>query len=263
MVFNLFKSKSNIIRKIIIHRHLFKNAGTTFDGILEKNFGTGFCDHRDDKPMREHGEEYLTRYLQKNLHIKALSSHHIWFNLFMRQDIELIPVLFLRHPIERIRSVYNFEKKQQSDSLGSQMAKKLNFREYVMWRMKDETPTTIRNFQTRYLAGTKTQKALNEDHFKLAKHQLENSPFIGVVDLFELSLVNFDHAFRKMGMELNFDYQSKNVSKPFENANYENRAKIILEELGAIADDVLQKNAFDMELYKLARMKVIGSTKRN
>ena len=153
-------------RKVIIHKHLFKNAGTTFDWILKNNYGNAFCDHRDDIPMRDKGEKYLINFLEKNPEIKALSSHHIWFTFSPSKSIELIPVYFLRHPIERIRSVYMFERKQQSETSGAKMAKKTNFREYVEWRMRDNVSATIRNFQTRYFAGVKNVKHLKDHHLQ-------------------------------------------------------------------------------------------------
>ncbi|HDR50798.1 MAG TPA: hypothetical protein ENN90_04130, partial [Mariniphaga anaerophila] len=78
-------------RKVIIHKHLFKNAGTTFDWSLHNNFGTDFCDHRDDEPMRKEGQPYLIRYLKEHPNIKALSSHHVWFRFQPDEEIDLIP----------------------------------------------------------------------------------------------------------------------------------------------------------------------------
>lgn len=257
---NKFKSESK--RTVIIHRHLFKNAGTTFDGILENNFGPDFCDHREDVSMRKIGSEYLIKYLIDHPKIKALSSHHIWFNMPQHDTLELIPVIFLRHPIERIRSVYDFERKQQSDTLGAMMAKKLDFRDYVLWYMQSDKPATIRNFHTRHLSGIKTAKTLKEWNFKIAASEIETNPFVGVVDLFDESLQIFDKAFRAKNIELDFTYQSKNVNRPFENANYELRAKKVLEELDDIATVVLEKNVFDLELYEMAKEKVRNNTQR-
>lgn len=55
--------------------HAFKNAGSTIDWALEKNFNKAFIDHRDDKNMKK-GAAYLGPYLIENLNISALSSHH-------------------------------------------------------------------------------------------------------------------------------------------------------------------------------------------
>ena len=36
------------MRNVILHYHLFKNAGSTLDWSLQRQFGAGFVDHRDD-----------------------------------------------------------------------------------------------------------------------------------------------------------------------------------------------------------------------
>jgi len=245
-------------RTVIIHRHLFKNAGTTFDSILENNFGDAFCDHREDVPMRKIGEDYLLDFLKQNPQIKALSSHHIWFKMPQQSALELIPVMFLRHPIERMRSVYDFERKQDADTLGAKMAKELSFRDYVSWYMKDDKPATMRDFHARHLAGFKKPKPLRRIHFKRAASEIKKNPFIGVVDLFDGSLQVFDKAFKSKGLELDLTYSPKNVSRPFDNADYEARAKEVLDELGDVAKIVLEKNAYDIELYNLARTKILN-----
>ena len=145
------------MRTVIAHGHIFKNAGTTFDWALEKNFGKSFCDHREDKPMRQQGASYLTQYLLDNPQINAISSHHLCETSTI-DEIDIIPVFLLRHPIERILSVYTFEREQKSSSPGAKAAKKYNFKDYVQWRMDPEVNRTIRNYQTSYLAGDQTRK---------------------------------------------------------------------------------------------------------
>lgn len=78
-MFTLIKSLFMWKRDIILHSHIFKNAGTTFDYILEKNFGKSFIDHRDDKNVVDGRQRYLNDFLNKNKKIKAFSSHSIHF----------------------------------------------------------------------------------------------------------------------------------------------------------------------------------------
>jgi len=110
------------MRTFIAHGHIFKNAGATFDWALGRNFGEGFCDHRDDERMRLEGAPYLVQYLQDNPHIDAISFHHVCVTSGI-EGIDIVPVYMLRHPIERIVSVYNFERKQASSTPGAIAAK--------------------------------------------------------------------------------------------------------------------------------------------
>lgn len=240
-------------RKVIIHNHLFKNAGTTFDGCLKQNFGDAFCDHRDDAQMRKEGFPYLIDYLRKNQDIKALSSHHIWFQLEPDDEIELIPVFFIRHPIERILSVYHFEKNQKANTTGAEMAKKLSFQEYVGWLMRNDSPATIRNFQTRRLAGMKKPIPVTENHYNLAKQQILENEFIGVVDRFEESLHLFSQKFKKIGIDLAVDsYISQNINPDFRQLSQKEKIDKCLNELGEMKELALEKNQYDLKIYDLA-----------
>ncbi len=242
-------------RKVIVHKHIFKNAGTTFDWILEKNFGSAFYDHRDNDQMQSGREKYLIEFLNDNPGISALSSHHIWFRFSHHKNIELIPVFFIRHPIERILSVYNFEKKQEHGTLGAHMAKKMNFKDYVAWRMLKDTPATIRNFQTRMICGLTHNNEAKRKHLKIALQEIQDNPFTGMVEYFKESLLLFDPEFKKRGFNLNLSYKAKNVNQPIENVNYDIRANRILEDLNELAGEVLEKNALDIELYNTTKIK--------
>jgi len=246
-------------RKVIIHRHIFKNAGTTFDYILQNNFGDAFCDHRDDLPMRRGGLDYLMGFLERNQNIRALSSHHIWFNPPGHTGIELIPVVFLRHPIERIRSVYYFEQQQQSDTPGAIMAKKSDFKGYVAWYMQEEVPGTIRDFQTRFLIGVRPKIAITNQLFNFAIKTLESYTFFGIVDLFDESIGFLEKEFRQMGFNLNMSYIPQNVFQSFRETDYESRATDVLKELDEMAEIVCEKNYYDILLYRYARNKLINS----
>ena len=59
-------------RGVIIHYHLFKNAGTSVDAILRRNFGEGWASR--EYPPRSDGEA-AREFLASNPHIAALSSH--------------------------------------------------------------------------------------------------------------------------------------------------------------------------------------------
>lgn len=64
-MFNLIKSLFMGKRDIILHSHIFKNAGTTFDYSLEKNFGKNFIDHRDDIELYKLANQLLNNKISK------------------------------------------------------------------------------------------------------------------------------------------------------------------------------------------------------
>ena len=71
-------NNSDMRRVVILHGHMFKNAGSTFDWALNKNFGKAFIDHRDDAALLKGGGAYLSDFLNSNPEVKAFSSHHLF-----------------------------------------------------------------------------------------------------------------------------------------------------------------------------------------
>src|SRR5689334_21902410 len=90
-------------RGVIIHYHLFKNAGTSIDAVLRRHFGEGWASH--EYPPRSGGEA-AREFLVANRHIAALSSHTLLLPPPEIPDVEIIPVIFIRHPLDRMKSAY-------------------------------------------------------------------------------------------------------------------------------------------------------------
>jgi hypothetical protein len=107
-----------ITRNVILHSHIFKNAGSTFDWSLKRNFGERFVDHRDDEAMLSGKMEHLDQFLSGHPQVVALSSHRIHFRVSGWNQLRFHVVRILRDPIERARSVYNFDR-QRSFHLNS------------------------------------------------------------------------------------------------------------------------------------------------
>jgi hypothetical protein len=246
------------MRNIIIHNHLFKNAGTTFDWSLGRNFGDAFLDHRDDLEMHQ-GAKYLGPFLLSHPELKALSSHHLKFPLPVLPDVRLLPVVFLRHPIDRVGSVYAFEHKQNSESLGSRMAKKMTFNEYVQWRMQPEAPITIRNFQTsRCLDIPETIKTfitrrLVEADYANARKQIEEMGLLGVVDMYDESMVLFEEYLKPSFPNIDLSYVKQNITSGRKKSLVD-RIRSVFNELDFdVTNSMLQHNHFDLMLYLEAK----------
>lgn len=243
------EGKHQLRRTVIAHGHIFKNAGTTFDWALRKNFGEGFCDHRDDEPMDRYGASYLGQYLRDNPGICAISSHHLCDTSAIA-GIDVIPVYILRHPIERILSVYNFERRQDSSSPGAMAAKKYNFRDYVQWRMEPDVNGVIRDYQTIYLAGLQARKPPIEctvDIFNAAMLKVQSS-LVGLVENFDASMVRFEASLKSRNIEVDLSYIKQNVSSESTTVAG-NATSYIAEELGEVFNHVLSRNSYDLALY--------------
>lgn len=243
------------IRHVIVHVHIFKNAGSTFDSILEKNFGQDFLDHRDDQIMIKGGGEYLKHILQERPNLKAISSHHIYFNPKEAETdaIKILPVYFLRHPLERVLSVYKYEKKQPLLTPGAIQAKKLNINDYVLWRMQPNVGGTIRNMNTRYCSGLSNQASINDLSFELAKKNLNDSQFVGIVDRFDDSIRLFRDPLQARFPFMTLQYVPQNVGQEI-NKTLEERIEELKKQLEENTWDLLcRENSFDLMLDSFVR----------
>ncbi len=243
------KNESHRCENVIVHAHIFKNAGSSFDDTLLRNFNSDFIDHRDDNLIRD-DKNFLKTYLRRNNTVKAFSSHSIFHKPEDFDHVKLHPVYFLRHPIERIRSVYSFEKKQ-----GVKMAKKLNFQEYVAWRMQDDVSPTIKNLQTIFLAGIGPHHTDMEKKFELGLKNLNHSHLIGVVDRYDESMVVFEEYLKQFFPNIDLSYIRRNVTDTDMNTSVEEKVEKLLQELDEpLQELVKRKNVFDLKLYERANV---------
>ena len=253
------------MRHILLHGHIFKNAGTTFDWSLERSFGEDFLDHRDDKVMRERGRSHLGGIIDERPSLRALSSHFLCFPFPDRVDLHYHPVFFLRHPVERFRSVYAFERQQNAATPGARMAKEKSFAEYVEWRLRDNVPRTIRNYQLSNLTGGHNyppRGPVPECWREIARQRLEETACVGVVDRYDESVVVFEAALQKHFPGLDLAYVRQNVTQTDAAARLDERVAQTLAELGPLADDALEANALDLELYEAANGKLDAALAR-
>ena len=238
------------INHVLLHCHLFKNAGTTIDWALKRSLGCGFVNHRRDRAMIKGGMRYVEKYLALRGYVMAVSSHHMPFDPgFESQRFRYWHIIMLRHPIARSASVYQYEKIQPPASLGARMAKKHDMRGYFQWRMQDDAPVVIRNFQTRYLAGRKHPARKLQDldlDTALMRARLPNV-LVGFVERFDESMVLFESILREHFRKLDLAHvkQNQNHTRPKDSIAY------LREALGETLFLKLNaENALDLRLYE-------------
>ena len=242
------------MREIIAHYHIFKNAGTTFDALLEQNFGDGFCDHRDDESMRKGRGGYLKNYLLEHGHLSAISSHHMCCPLPDIDNVRFHPVIFLRHPIERAASVYHFEKAQQAETPGAIHAKKYKFREYIEWRMDLNVAGVIRDYQTKTILGKTGRPKLKLDRADAEKAiaELRSNYLAGCVENFDNSLSQFAEKLGGYFPRFNVDYQARNVNSQNIKMPLSEKLDAIKDELADIYDRLVEANQCDLLVWQYA-----------
>ena len=234
------------MRHLLLHAHMFKNAGSSFDEALQRNFADAFTDHRDDENMRR-GAAYLGPYLDGHAELRALSSHWVTFPLPVLPNVTIHPLLMFRDPIERILSVYRFERRQEGDAPGVRRARESDFRDYVKWRLEEGVGPVIRNFHTRYCSGNYRGEDLDTMYTK-AIDTLDSTPLLGLVHRYDESMAVFEFHLRAIFPELDLSGRVINTSDETI-LEYPARRERTLAELGPVIDDVVAANRYDLRLY--------------
>ncbi|WP_024335036.1 sulfotransferase family 2 domain-containing protein [Desulfotignum balticum] len=241
-------------RIIILHNHAFKNAGSTIDWALEKNFNKAFIDHRDDKNMKK-GAAYLGPYLIENLNISALSSHHVRLPLPTVQNVKILMIMMFRHPIERVTSVYFFEKKQiNAKTLGAKFARTHDLSEYIKWRLRPDVPRAIRNFHLFKLIPLPSnwKKQENSNDLKNAQKVVDDNMMTGFVEKFDESMVLFEEVLRPYFPDIDLSYKIQNVNQRLDDTT-EKRIERLENEIGKKGfNSLMEHNRMDLDLYKYA-----------
>lgn len=240
-------------RVVLAHAHIFKNAGTTIDWILERNFGRDFRDDREDQLMLK-DPSYLASLIQSSPSMAAVSSHSLPLPAAPIDGVNLQVLAMLRHPLLRVRSVYDFERKQKAQTPGAIHAKKYSFKEYVEWRLQATVSPTIRNMQVLYLSRNvlPAGQSLSDAHLQGAINFVKRQPLIGLVDRFDESMVVFSEHLLNMGFELDFSYVRKNVTSTVTLSELEKLDRLKADLGVSLYDLLVSNNELDLQLLDVA-----------
>lgn len=244
-------------RKVIIHYHLFKNAGSTVDHILERECAGHFGQIEGEHPWSVLGDSEMTTYLDANPAIDCVTSHQATLYTTVPEHLQVFPIMFLRHPIDRAHSVYEYEKRQTgSTSHGSRMAKHLDFDAYVQWRLSPEGGAVIRDFQARCVSGRRNPeraRTMNDQQMRdISLQQIASMQFFGIVERFDESMTLMQRYLEAFRPGMNYQYERVN-STAGRARTIEERLTVIQSQLTAHTYDALiHHNQTDLAVYEAA-----------
>lgn len=245
------------MRFVILHYHLFKNAGSTIENMLDRNFGERF--YRLDTADRDGrlSNDVLLSYLKDNRQIQAISSHHLRHPVPAAQGFLFFDLCFFRDPLDRIRSIYDYlrEKPSVGDPL-SELAGKWSLADFVP-RVIETMPHHVNDVQVNLLAnaGDYDHPPSQADFDRAVKRMLETS-WLGVVDRFNESIVGgqnlLDPAFPGMVCAV----EPVNASGGLDDALHLRLQKFEKACGSRIYSDLVRLNMLDRELLRKVRAEV-------
>lgn len=242
---------NNMKRPLIVHFHIFKNGGSTIDWILKKNFGekAGLLD--TNNPGGILSNEDISKYLIEHNDLISLSSHQLRFPLPPSEVFNYIPIIFIRHPIDRAFSVYSHCKRSTDEYIFNEKAHNLSMKEFFEWYFNFDS-CVMSDFQVVSLSRLRNYFNLTTQDLDLAIKRIEECPIIGVVDRMDESLVIAEHTLKPYFNNIDLSYIIQNVSLD-RTGNMDERIRIDRLQVGkSIMEKIIDSNYYDLQLYMIA-----------
>jgi hypothetical protein len=247
------------MRNVVIHYHIFKNAGSSIDRVLASNYGSAWTTFEGKTPTSLLSAHDVEEFLASHPDIQAVSSHLARPPL--PRVVNTFPIVFLRDPVDRAASVYAYERRAPSNVKSSEIAKEGDFRNYVSWCLgqgRRQGGGVIMNYQVVHLSSS----SFRNGHVYLAEPDeadleesfqfLSSIPFFGIVEEFEASL----RLLENMLMPIRPDFKAENAKENVtasRSASFEEKIRAIRRDLGEeVFYELEEANRLDIRLYKMA-----------
>jgi len=249
-------------RSLIVHFHLYKNAGSTIDKNLQLFFKDRWASFDGIDPNAPLKFKDLLNFAKKNSRLLAISSHQVRPQISIK-SIDVFPIVFIRHPIDRLKSVYNYE-------IIKGIIKKNNYPSFANYCEKllvEKTAYSLiaRNSQTTFLSQANfTMHAedlithgISRENANEAIQFLLRCPVVGIVNRMEKSI---DKILKIIPKALHFVWfgVADNAYR-----NYQEPLKIklnkIKNDIGVTNYNLLNdQNKYDIELFNLFYNKLLS-----
>ncbi len=239
------------MRKVILHYHIFKNAGSSIDASLSASFGGAWMTYDPDPVWSNVSPEEALALIERRPDLRAISSHQLRWPEPVAEGLRVFPLVLLRHPIDRIRSIYDFGIR-----VGNTTTTGRTFPEYVDWLLSPEGSIVASSFQTLFLSDDgalreipDAQTVVTPAHFESARRRIDSLDMFGLVERFDESVATFDRVLRPNFPDLDLSPHLENVS-PGKAELLETRLTHVADSLGARRyQRVIRDNEADLELW--------------
>jgi hypothetical protein len=245
---------------ILVHHHIFKNAGSTIDSILDSVFGEKLA-VKYDKEVSANEKHYLSpiealAVINKVANCRSFSSHQLHGQQLVSERHRFFDLIMIRHPIARLKSIHSFYCK--SPDLHSPMAdaaRLCDFESFAMQLTDGAFPHAASNFQTLLLSSHMMGPYLqpNREALRKAMNRFAQADCPGIVELFDLSMAHAKAVLSPYFGELDFQYNVVNSTSD-ESESIEERLASIEQEIGT--DTIVkltEMNDLDITLWEFAR----------
>lgn len=244
------------MRLVILHYHLFKNAGSTIEEMLDHSFRGRFLRMETADAGGIVTDRELLRHIYDAPGVQAVTSHQIRYPMPQAAGCLFFDICFVRDPLDRLRSFYDyFRQRPDSSNPISVLANQCTMGEFAA-RMIREQPLFVRDNQVNLLACGGDSDEPDEGDLDVAIRRLRAASFPGVVDCFEQSIAAGASWLRQAFPELDLDRAAVNVSRGME-GSVESRIAGMKDACEPeVFEQLMRMTALDRRLVSLARVEV-------
>lgn len=255
-------------RTVIVHYHIYKNSGTSFDHVLRHSFGDRHESFDGPFPFFLIDQLQLGRIIRGRPGTVAFSSHQIMLPHPSSLDFRVLAVTLLRHPILRAGSIYRFKRLHPDGTSTSDAALRLGFAEWLSYSLRDRLEVgQISNAQTRYFAAQYGEVPLSAQRnnrlvydIDTALRNLGSVEMLGRTEHFERDVTRFARIAAANGLEMKLPRDlHQNATEEASGSTAERVAAILADLPKAVADQILAANEQDLALYAEAEKLIARS----
>jgi len=240
-------------RTVLVHYHLFKNAGTSIERLLRDAFGEAWASWDKSEPGARISGADMQEWIEHRPGIRAVSSHQL-VPPVPRGNFRVVPIVFLRDPLLRVRSAWRFEWQKQlglNEPKGSLV-------EYIEAKFVHRHSSVIANFQVSrlgnldYHGGRPRLHRYNEMLLPAACRFIDSLPFVGLVDRFAESLELLQEACREPFPGFEVREYRENVLEVTEESIASRHERLRKDVGNELFDELCLRNRLDLQLYGYA-----------
>ena len=245
------------MRFVILHYHIFKNAGTAVENLLKSNFGSRFATFEGDSLDCQLSPGSLGAWLEQNPEVQAVSSHQLRYPKPDAPGFVFFDLCFLRDPIDRIHSIYTFYRKlpPQSDPL-SLLANQTTLGRFAA-HLVEQSPHMVNDVQVTMLATDGAYlRPPCAGALERATETLRGMSVPGVADCFYESMVAGQYFWRPVFPGFDNAAIPANVSRE-PGSTLASRLNAMRSACGnALYEQLERLNVLDRELVRRARVEI-------
>ena len=250
-------------RNLLVHYHIYKNSGTSFEQVLDDNYGDRHLKIDGPFAFSHITQDQLANIIEQHPSLLAYSSHQIHLPVPSSVEFRAIPVVFVRNPMLRIRSVYLFDHREalrdERDHGGDPLA---DFEEWVLKILAgDPNRLQLCNFQTSSLSRAyQSPPKLKGDNGRVlydlqaAINNMSVVPCLARTEHFDRDVGSFEGTLERFGMPFRYrPIQPVNVSSTDGDQPIDTQVEAMKQALSPKTWDLLRwMNDQDLALYEAA-----------